>query len=83
MFPYSMYLQLPVMPTQTVWSGQGLQGSPNLMDSSKEDIKALATSDQKLEACLSANFKTVERRLDFIEKKLTTSATSLASVSRF
>jgi hypothetical protein len=51
------------------------------MDSSEEDIKALATPVQKLKACLSAKFKTMERTLDFIENKKTTSTTSLAFVS--
>jgi hypothetical protein len=51
------------------------------MESSKED-KALATSVQKLEAYLSAKFKTMECRVDLIENKLTMSTTSLVSLSQ-
>jgi hypothetical protein len=48
------------------------------MESIKIDIimKALATSEQKLEACLSAKFKAVERKLNQTENKSTPPTTS-------
>jgi hypothetical protein len=74
---YNTFINLDIITCLQSWTGNHVRKQKKHPPWPHCD---LLRTQHPLEACLSAKFKTVERRLGLIENKSTTFTTSLASV---